>query len=220
MKVIVMGCGRVGSQVSNLLANRGHDVTVIDHRDADALTRLGPNFRGRVINGLGFDREVLLEAGIQQADAFVAASASDNANIVGARIARNMFHVPRVVARMYDPRRAEIYQRLGLMTISSTDLGVRQIYEMVTHTDLDVLQKFGRGEVNILTVEAGAHLAGRTVRDLSIPGEVSVVSITRDDRAFIPSSGAEFHEGDIVHLAVLATSMTRLEEMLGIERRN
>lgn len=220
MKVIVMGCGRVGSQVSLLLANRGHDVTVIDHRDADALTRLGPNFKGRVINGLGFDRQVLLEAGIQNADAFVAASASDNANIIGARIARNIFHVPRVVARMYDPRRAEIYQRLGLMTISSTDLGVRQIYEMVTHTDLDVVKKFGRGEVSLIAIEAGAHLEGRTVRDLSIPGEVSVVSITRDDRAFIPTSGTEFREGDIVHLAVLATSMTRLEELLGIERRN
>ncbi len=220
MKVIVMGCGRVGSQVSNLLANRGHDVTVIDHRDADALTRLGPNFKGRVINGLGFDRQVLLEAGIEHAEGFVAASASDNANIVGARIARNVFYVPRVVARMYDPRRAEIYQRLGLMTISSTELGVRQIYELVTHTDLDVVKKFGRGEVSLITVEAGPHLAGRSVRDLSISGEVSVVSITRDDRAYIPSTGTEFREGDILHLAVLATSMTRLEEMLGIERRN
>lgn len=220
MKVIVMGCGRVGSQVSVLLSHRGHDVTVIDHRDADALTRLGPNFKGRVINGLGFDRQVLIEAGIEKAEAFVAASASDNANIVGARIARNVFHVPRVVARMYDPRRAEIYQRLGLMTISSTDLGVRQIYELVTHTDLDVVKKFGRGEVSLITVEASHHLAGRLARDLSIPGEVSIVSITRDDRAFIPSSGTEFREGDILHLAVLATSMTRLEEMLGIERRN
>ncbi len=220
MKVIVMGCGRVGSQVSILLAERGHEVTVIDHRDTDALTRLGQNFKGRIINGLGFDQQVLLEAGIEKTDAFIAASASDNANIVGARIARNIFHVPRVVARMYDPRRAEIYQRLGLMTISSTELGVRQIYELVTHTDLDVLQKFGRGEVNILTVEAGARLDGRLVRDLSIPGEVSVVSITRDDRAFIPSISTEFREGDILHLAVLATSMTRLEEMLGIERRN
>ncbi len=220
MKVIVMGCGRVGSQVSNLLANRGHDVTVIDHRDVDALTRLGPTFKGRIINGLGFDQQVLIEAGIKTADAFVAASASDNANIVGARIARNIFRVPRVVARMYDPRRAEIYQRLGLITISSTDLGVRQIYELVTHTDLDTLLKFGRGEVTLVALEASANLLGRSVRDLNIPGEVNIVSITRDDRAFIPSAGTEFREGDLLHLAVLATSMTRLEEMLGIERRN
>jgi trk system potassium uptake protein TrkA len=220
MKVIVMGCGRVGSQVSLLLANRGHAVTVIDHRDADALTRLGPNFKGRVINGLGFDQQVLLDADIKTAEAFVAASASDNANIIGARIARNIFHVPRVIARMYDPRRAEIYQRLGLLTISSTDLGVRRIYELVTHTDLDVLHKFGRGEVSMIAVEAGISLTGRTIRDLSIPGEVSIISVTRDDRAFIPSTGTEFREGDVIHLAVLSTSMTRLEDMLGLERRN
>ncbi len=219
MKVIVMGCGRVGSQVSQMLAQRGHQVTVIDHRDTDAATRLGPGFKGRLISGLGFDRAVLIEAGVEKADAFVAASASDNANIIAARIARNVFRVPRVVARMYDPRRAEIYHRLGLMTISSTDLGVRQIYEMVTHTDLDVLQKFGRGEVSVLAIEVDTTLAGRTVRDLSIPGEVLVISITRNDRAFIPSTGTEFQEGDIAHLAVLSTSMTRLEQMLGLERR-
>lgn len=219
MKVIIMGCGRVGSQLSLLLAKRGHAVTVIDHRDADALSRLGPGFKGRVINGLGFDEQVLIEAGIKTADAFVAASATDNANIVGARIARNIFHVPRVIARMYDPRRAEIYQRLGLMTISSTDLGVRQIYEMVTHTDLDVLHKFGRGEVSLLALEAPYSLNGHAVRELNIAGEVSVISITRNDQAFIPSSGAEFQEGDIIHLAVLSTAMTRLEEMLGLERR-
>ena len=219
MKVIVMGCGRVGSQVSQMLAQRGHQVTVIDHRDTDAVNRLGPNFKGRLISGLGFDRAVLIEAGVEKAEAFVAASASDNANIIAARTARNIFHVPRVVARMYDPRRAEIYQRLGLMTISSTDLGVRQIYEMVTHTDLDVLQKFGRGEVSVLAIEVDTTLAGRNVRDLSIPGEVLVISITRNDRAFIPSTGAEFQEGDIVHLAVQSTSMTRLEQMLGLERR-
>jgi len=220
MKVIVMGCGRVGSQLSNLLAQRGHDVTVIDHRDADAGTRLGPDFKGRVLHGLGFDRDVLSEAGIAGADAFIAASSSDNANIVAARIARNLFRVPRVVARMYDPRRAEIYQRLGLSTISGTQLGVRQIYDMVTHTDLDVLQKFGRGEVSVLAVEAGFSLAGRSLRDLGIAGEVVVFSVTRDDHAFIPTDGTEFREGDILHLAVLATSMTRLEELLGLERRN
>jgi trk system potassium uptake protein TrkA len=220
MKVIVMGCGRVGSQLSNLLAQRGHDVTVIDHRDADALSRLGPDFKGRVLHGLGFDRDVLYQAGIGQADAFVAASSSDNANIVAARIAKNIFRVPRVVARMYDPRRAAIYQRLGLSTISGTQLGVRQIYDLVTHTDLDIIQKFGRGEVSMLAVEVDYHLAGRSARDLSIPGEVVIFSLTRDGHALIPTNGTEFREGDILHLAVLSTALTRLEEMLGLERRN
>src|SRR3972149_1765103 len=111
MKIIIMGCGRVGSQVSQLLVHHGHDVTVIDHDD-NAPARLGAEFKGKVVRGLGFDRNVLLEAGVETAEGFVAASSSDNANIVAARIARNIFRVPRVVARLYDPVRAEVYQRL------------------------------------------------------------------------------------------------------------
>jgi trk system potassium uptake protein TrkA len=216
MKIIVMGCGRVGSQVSLLLDKMGHKVTVIDHRDTDALLRLGPGFKGRVINGLGFDENILREAGITQADAFIAASSTDNANIVGARIAKNIYKVPRVVARLFDPRRAEIYQRLGLKTISTTTMGAERIYEMVTHSDLDVVHNFGHGEVSLIALEVPYSLAGRTARDLSIPGEFSVVSITRDEKAFLPSAGTEFREGDILHLAVQASSLERLKDMLGL----
>ena len=218
MKIIVMGCGRVGSQVSLVLSRNGHDVTVIDH-DNNAENRLGEDFRGRMLRGLGFDRHVLVEAGIEYCDAFTAVSASDNANIVAARIARTIFKVPRVIARLYDPRRAEIYQRLGLMTISTTTWGAERIFELITHTDLDVFYTFGRGEVSMVSHEITSLLAGRTPRDISIPGEINIVSITRDDKAFIPSSGTSLKEGDIVHLAVLSTSMARLEEMLGLERR-
>jgi trk system potassium uptake protein TrkA len=117
MKVIIMGCGRVGEQLAGLLAGGGHQVTVID-ADQAVLDKLGPDFKARKIRGVGFDRDVLIDAGIEEADAFVATSRSDNANTISARIARNIFHVPRVIARMYDPRRAEIYRRLGLTTIS------------------------------------------------------------------------------------------------------
>ncbi len=217
MKVIVMGCGRVGSTVSLLMSRRGHEVTVIDHHD-DAKARLGPDFKGTIIHGLGFDREVLLKAGIQTAEAFVSASSSDNANVVAARIARNIFHVPRVVARLYDPRHAEIYQRLGLMTISSVDMGVRRIIEIITHAELDAVYKFGRGEVSLIEIELPPTLAGRSIRDLNIPGELNVTAITRNDRAFIPTPGTPFQPGDILHLAVHATAMTRLEALLGLER--
>jgi len=218
MRVIVMGCGRIGSQVSRLLAAQGHEVTVIDH-DSNADGRLGPDFKGRIIKGVGFDRSVLTESGIEQADAFVAASSSDNANIVAARIARNVFHVPRVVARLYDPRRAEIYQRLGLTTISSTNWGAERIFQVLTHTDLDVWDTFGHGEVSLLHIEASPRLIGHSVNQLNVPGEVLVASITRNDQAFIPTSGAEVHEGDLIHLVVLSSAMDRLEEMLGLERR-
>jgi trk system potassium uptake protein len=217
MKIIIMGCGRVGSQVSQLLVRHGHEVTVIDHDD-NALARLGTEFKGKVVHGLGFDRNVLLEAGVETAEGFVAASSSDNANIVASRIARNMFHVPRVVARLYDPVRAEVYQRLGLTTISSTAWGAERIVEVVTHADLDVLHVFRDGGTTMVRVEASARLNGYRVAQMNIPGEVSVTAISRNDHTFIPVSGTEFQEGDVIYLAVIPSAMERLEELLGIER--
>ena len=217
MKIIVMGCGRVGSQVSLLLVSHGHDVTVINH---DANTKkLGADFKGKIVCGLGFDRNVLLEAGIETAEGFVAASSSDNANIVAARIARNIFHVPRVVARLYDPVRAEIYQRLGLTTISSSSWGAERIVEVVTHADLDVLPVFRDGGATLVRVEVPAHLIGHHVSQMNVPGEVMVTAITRNNQTFIPVSGTEFQDGDVIYLAVLPSAMVRLEELLGSERR-
>ncbi|MFZ5880628.1 MAG: potassium channel family protein [Chloroflexota bacterium] len=217
MKIIIMGCGRVGLQVSLLLIRQGHEVTVIDH-DANALARLGADFKGRVVRGVGFDRSVLIEAGVETAEGFVAASSSDNANIVAARIARNIFRVPRVVARLYDPVRAEVYHRLGLTTISSTAWGAERIVEVVTHTDLDALQVFPDGGTTLIRVESPARLSGHRVAQLNVPGEVLVTAITRNDHTFIPVSGAEFQDGDVLYLAVIPSAMQRLEELLGLER--
>jgi trk system potassium uptake protein TrkA len=215
MRVIIMGCGRVGEQVARILADEGHAVTVIDY-DANALARLGPQFTGQKVKGIGFDRRVLIAAGIEQADAFAAASSSDNVNIVAARLARNVFHVPKVVARLYDPRRAEIYRRLGLVTISSTSWGARRIHELLTHTNLDPVMTFGNGEVVLIGIEAPPRLVSRRVNNLTVPGEVNVTAITRQGKAFLPTLGTEFHAGDLVHLAVLASAMERLEDLLGL----
>jgi len=213
MKVIVMGCGRVGEQISRLMDARGHAVAVIDQNPA-ALARLGADFGGQRVLGLGFDRRVLLEAGIEQADGFAATSSSDNANIVAARLARNVFHVPKVVARLYDPQRAEIYRRLGLVTISSTIWGAERVLELFTHGDLDPVHTFGNGEVCLLSVDAPVHLVGRTVSNLVIPGEITVAALTRDCRALLPTLGTQFRRGDVLHLMVLASAMARLEALL------
>lgn len=218
MKTIIMGYGRIGSHVGKLLTEQQHEVTIIDH-DADADGRLGPNFRGHIIRGLGFDRNVLIEAGIEDAEAFVAASHSDNANIVAARIARNIFHVPRVVARLFDPIRAEIYQRLGLTTISPNNWGAERILQVLTHAELDVRDTFGRGEVSLVHLEAPIQWIGRTVNQLNVPGELMLISIARNERAFIPTTGTVFQDGDVLKLVILSSSMDRLEEMLGFERR-
>ena len=215
MKVIIMGCGRVGEQLARLMVDEGHDVSIID-LDAEALARLGPDFKGKRLKGIGFDRNTMIEAGIEEADAFAATSASDNANIVAARIARNVFCVPHVVARLYDPRRAEIYRRLGLTTISSTTWGAERIRELLTHKTLDPMMSFGNGEVSIFQVETPPHLVNRMVKDITVSGEISVAAITREGQAFIPISGTEFHEGDVIHLIVLSSALDRVKDLIGM----
>jgi trk system potassium uptake protein len=215
MKIIIMGCGRVGEHVARLMDADGHAVTVIDC-SGTALARLGPQFKGRAVLGVGFERETLIAAGIEHADAFAATSSSDDVNIVAARLARNVFHVPRVVARLYDPRRAEIYRRLGLVTISPTQWGAERIRELFAHASLDSVISFGSGEVSLIVVEAPVTLAGRTVRALTVPGEITAVAITRDGKAILPSLGTEIRDGDTLHLTVLAEAMDRLESLLGL----
>jgi trk system potassium uptake protein TrkA len=216
MKVIIMGCGKVGTQVSRRMAAEGHEVTVIDP-DPAALARLGPEFKGRRLTGVGFDQKVLLDAGIERAEAFAATSASDTANIVAARIARTIYHVPRVVCRLYDPRRAEIYKRLGLVTISVTTWGSQRIYELLSHAELDTLLSFGQGQVALVEAEVPSQLVGRSVSHVSVPGEIIVVAITRQGEAFLPILGSEFRQGDLVQFAVHASAMERLESLLGLK---
>jgi trk system potassium uptake protein TrkA len=215
MKVIIIGCGRVGEQLARLLVDEGHQVVVIDY-DINALARLGPHFKGQRITGIGFDREVLIKAGVEQADAFAAASSSDNVNIVAARIAHNIFHVPRVVARLFDPQRAEIYRRLGMLTISSTTWGAERLREMLTSAEIDPVVSFGSGEVSLVSIEVPPHLDGRMVKDLIVPAEITVVAITHQGAAFIPTMGSQFKNGDIIHIAILASSLERFKTLLGL----
>jgi len=214
MKVIVMGCGKVGEQLSRMLDKEGHEVVVIE-AEASNLARMSENFSGRKIRGIGFDRDVLYQAGIQQAEAFAATSPSDNANIIAARIARNIYHVPRVVARLNEPRRAEIYRRLGLATFSMSTWSAERIKELLTHNSMDAVYSFGRGEVSMVSIEVTPRLEGHPVKDLMIPGEIQVNVITREGEAFIPSASSQMHNGDTVHLTVLSESMGRLEALIG-----
>lgn len=216
MRLIIMGCGRVGEQLAQLMSEEGHDVAVIDY-DASALARLGPDFNGRRVKGVGFDRDVLLRAGIEEADGFAAMSSSDNANVVAARIARTIFHVPRVVARLFEPERAEVYKRLGLVTISSTTWGAERTRELLTHAQLDAVRSFGAGEVQLLEIEVPPGLVGHSVRDLSVPGEVTVITITRDGKALLPLLGTAFQAGDVIHLAVLSDAMDRVARLLDLD---
>ncbi len=210
MKIIVIGCGRVGRDLSLALVQHGHQVTVVSE-DPVAFEQLGPRFPGHMIAGVVFDRDVLLRAGVERADGLAAVTTSDNANIVTARIAKQIFRVPQVVARLYEPSRADVYRKLGLQTISSTTWGVGRIIQLLTHSRLDSVYEMGSGEVALVEIEIGPSLAGRVVQDLNISTEIKVVAITRGGKAFIPSSSAPFELGDLLHVAVLRSAMEHFE---------
>ncbi len=213
MRHMIIGCGRVGAGLAMTLTQRGHTVTIID-QSAEAFERLGRGFKGKTVEGVGFDRAVLLEAGVERADGLAAVTSSDEANVVVAQVARQIFHVPRVVARLYDPRRAEIYERLGLHTIAPTIWGVIRIADLLCYSGLDPVFSISTGDIDLMQLEVPPLLVGRKVNDLTLSGEVLIVAITRSGRSFIPTGGALFEAGDIVHLAVPSTAIEHLNKLL------
>ena len=214
MKILIIGCGGLGSGLARTLDRRGHSVVVID-LDTLAFVKLGDKFKGQTIAGIGFDREVLVKAGIERADGLAAVTSSDEANVVAARVARDIFHVPRVVARLFDVRQAEIYNRLGLQTIAPTSWGISRITELLLYSPLDTVYSIGSGDVELVEIETSALLIGKTVRDLTVIGEIHIVCMTRANKTFLPTLGTIFREGDLLHLAILRSSANRLTELLG-----
>ena len=215
MKIVIIGCGRVGAGLAQSLSLQGHSVTVVDP-EPSAFERLGPAFKGEKVVGLAFDRATLLHAGVERADGLAAVTSSDEANVVTARVARQMFHVPRVVAQLYDPRKAEIYRRLGLQTIAPTTWGISRIAELLCYSGLDAITSLGSGDVDIVDAEAPPALHGRSVNEVTVLGEIQVAAITRRGRTFLPALGTLFEESDLVHFVVSSASSDRLREILGM----
>jgi trk system potassium uptake protein TrkA len=210
--MIIIGCGRMGAGLAQALAQRGHTVTVVDN-DPTAFEVLGPAFNGKTVAGVGFDRDVLLQAGIERADGLAAVTASDEANVVAARLARLVFRVPRVVARLYDPRKAEIYRRLGILTISTTTWGIQRIAQLLCYSDLDVVMSLSSA-VDLVQVNVPPLLVGRSTQALTVPGEVHLVAIDRAGKTLLPTPETAFQEGDLLYMAVLAESADRLKALL------
>ena len=214
MRILIIGCGRVGAGLAQTMLLRGHSVVVVD-KDPLAFERLGSGFKGQTVIGVGFDRDVLLKAGIERADGLAAVTASDETNVLIGRIAQQIFRVPRVIARLYDVRQAEIYRRLGLPTIAPTSWGINRIADMLLYSPLDAVYSLGAGEVELVEIQVPQTLVGRLARDLTLPGEIHVVAITRDGKTFLPTPGATLQKGDMLHLATLTTSASRLRGLLG-----
>jgi trk system potassium uptake protein TrkA len=215
MKIIIIGCGRMGAGLGLYLKTSDHSVTVIDN-DPLTFERLEPGFKGQTITGDALDRDVLIRAGIEQADCLAALTPNDNINLVVARLAKEMFKVPKVVARMHDPRKSEIYRRLGVQTVSTVSLGIQRFAELLTFSPLDFVHLLGSGGVGIVESEIPPLLAGRMVNDLAITGEIQVVAISRGGRTFVPTPGTVFSGGDMIHIAVSAASVDRLKALMGL----
>ncbi|MGZ5383999.1 MAG: potassium channel family protein [Acidimicrobiia bacterium] len=213
MKVIIMGCGRVGTSLTQELCKAGHQVSVIDKNES-AFDRLPPDFDARVFVGLGFDRNVLEAAGIEEADAFLAVSNGDNSNIVAARMAREHYRVPKVIARIYDPDRADIYERLNIPTVSTTRWGVKQIILMLGHPPQEMRESLAGGDLFRLRLAVPAHLVGRPVAELAVPGKILVAGVDRGGSGFIPEPSSSFQDGDVAHVIVRKDSLGLLDEYL------
>lgn len=216
MKVIIVGCGKLGSGLALNLVKKEHKVTVIDN-DPEAFKLLGQDFKGKTIVGIGFDKDVLEKAQIRSADAIIACSKSDEANALIGRISWNIYRVPRVISRLYDPRRAEIYRSLGIKTISTTTWGVQQAMEMLSYDQLDCISSIGG--VELVRVETPALLEGRTVYELTVTGEIQVAAINRDNKSFLPTLGTVLQKNDVLFISVLSSSVNRLKTLLGFEQK-
>jgi trk system potassium uptake protein len=208
-----MGCGRVGILLTQELVKAGHEVGVIDKNPA-AFDRLPPGFEARTYVGLGFDRTVLEEAGIKEADAFIAVSSGDNSNIVSARVAREHYHVPKVIARIYDPRRAEIYEKLNIPTVATTTWGIKQIQLMLHHDRKEIRESLGGGNILRVRVPVPAHLVGKHVRDLDVEGKILVASVSRRGSGFIPTAESTFQDGDYLVVMMIKDALDLLDQQL------
>ena len=214
MHVIVVGCGRVGSIAAGLFARDGHSVVVIDQNPV-AFERLGKAYDGETLQGFGLGKEILLAAGIERADAFVAVTNGDNTNIVAARIAKETFRVPIVVARMNDPLRAEIYRRFGVATFSTSQWGAGQVFDLVIRPYVHQEMSLGSGDLRVIEAKVAEHFVGRPITDLEVPGEIRVAGIMRLGKALLPVAGTKFESGDVVHLSVVSSAVDKLSRMFG-----
>ncbi|MGY1603332.1 potassium channel family protein [Geodermatophilus sp. SYSU D00815] len=201
MHVVVMGCGRVGSAIARRLEEIGHSVAVID-QDPEAFRRLGPDFAGRQVTGLGFDRQTLLDAGIDSAGAFAAVSSGDNSNIISARVARETFGVQHVVARIYDEKRAEIYERMGIPSVATVPWTASRLLRELLSVKVSEMWREPTGQVLLERVTVTEAWIGRRLAEFEAASGARAAWIVRFGEAQLPTAATVLQDGDHLVLAV------------------
>ena len=222
MHVVVMGCGRVGSAIARRLEQIGHSVAVID-MDPEAFRRLGADFGGRQITGLGFDRQTLLDAGIDSAGAFAAVSSGDNSNIISARVARETFGVQHVVARIYDSKRAEVYERMGIPSVATVPWTVNRLMRELLSVKVSELWREPTGQVLLLRVTVTEGWVGRKVAELEAASGARVSWLLRFGEATLPTTNTVLQDGDQLVVAATDEITPRVHDVVargpqGVER--
>ncbi len=213
MHFVIMGCGRVGSTLAHSLEDAGHSVAVVDQR-SEAFRRLGPGFTGQRVTGLGFDRDTLTEAGTDKAYAFAAVSSGDNSNILAARVARETFGVENVVARIYDPGRAEVYQRLGIPTVATVRWTADQMLRRLLPHGAEPEWRDPSGTVRLAEVYVHPGWVGQRVRTLEEQCGARVAFLTRLAEGVLPGADTVVQDGDLVHVVMLEGDADRVEAVL------
>lgn len=211
-----MGCGRVGSSIALELETAGISVAIID-QSREAFRRLGGTFRGQTVTGIGFDRDILIEAGIERADAFAALSDGDNSNILAARVAREVFGVKNVVARIYDPARAEIYQRLGIPTVATVTWATEQVLRRLLPGGSRGEWRDPSGKVALMEVSIHKTWLGHPITEVEERADARVAFLTRLGEAFIPDDHTVLQEGDLLHVMVHDEAIDKVTETLNSE---
>jgi trk system potassium uptake protein TrkA len=211
--VVIVGCGRVGSSLALNLTAAGHTVAIIDKRP-EAFARLGPSFTGQAISGIGFDRDRLIEAGIERAHAVAAVTSGDNSNIMIARVARETFGVERVVARIYDPRRAAIYQRLGIPTVATVAWTTERVLRRILPDEPAVEWVDPSAKVMLVERVVPPAWAGHPLHELEVAGQMHVIAVSRLGEAKVPASDVVVQEGDVVYLAVGGDALAAVDDRL------
>jgi trk system potassium uptake protein TrkA len=207
--IVIMGCGRVGSTIAHILEEQDHSVAIID-QDPEAFRKLSVSFKGNKVTGVGFDRDVLIEAGIERADGFAAVSSGDNSNVIAARVVRESFGVSRVVARIYDPRRAEVYQRLGIPTVATVRWTADQMLRKLLPEGAQELWRDPTGSLVLAEVSYDDHWLGEKATVLEEAARTRIAFISRLGEAMMPGPSTVLQEGDVLHVIAEERDLDRI----------
>ena len=215
MHFVIMGCGRVGSTLAHILEDRGNSVAVID-QNPEAFRKLRSSFKGSRVTGMGFDRDVLIQAGIEEADAFAAVSSGDNSNIISARVARESFAIDRVAARIYDPRRAEVYQRLGIPTVATVRWTADQILRKLLPEGAEPLWRDPTGKIVLAEVAFSDRWLGEKIKAVELATNTRIAFVDRLGEALIPSPATVLQEGDVLHVIAHEDELDRITDLFSV----